>query len=425
MKTKDEATAAAAHPEAMPSHSESDRGSTIPDRSATEDRSSTEDGASQDGRKVPFSGERGGVPAGTDGSDGTHTPVGTDGSAATAAPAGTGSAPGTDRAVGLDDNGRSSTRVTAIDPDGEYRRHPGVDVAADPKDSTVDADSSTVDADSSAVDADNSTVERAAGPVEPAGASVDEPATTWGRGGAVPDEHDDGSGPEAVQRDGVETGAVDRDAVDRDAADRDAMAVGSGEPSSPSEAAADDATTDSTAVTVPDQRRAAGEIDEPEGWREWPAGQAPGANDGVATEASDGRATDAATTVVADDQVHDNAPGVLVPTSQPVDVSVDGANAGRPTPDHGKTIAELLPGDAAERLRQRWRDLQLRFVDNPHNVAEEADFLVGEAIEALTGALANTRGDLSRWRSDGTGDTEQLRLAVQRYREFLDRILTL
>src|ERR1700755_1951249 len=96
-----------------------------------------------------------------------------------------------------------------------------------------------------------------------------------------------------------------------------------------------------------------------------------------------------------------------------------------PALDQGKTIAELLPEDAAERLRERWRELQLRFVDDPHSVAEEADFLVGEAIEALTGVLANTRGDMSRWRGDGAGDTEALRQAVQRYREFLDRILTL
>jgi len=88
-------------------------------------------------------------------------------------------------------------------------------------------------------------------------------------------------------------------------------------------------------------------------------------------------------------------------------------------------VADLWPAHAAEALRERWRDLQLRFVEDPHNVAAEADFLVGEAIETLTGSLASLRADLSDWRYEGAGDTERLRVAVRRYHEFLNRILGL
>jgi hypothetical protein len=88
-------------------------------------------------------------------------------------------------------------------------------------------------------------------------------------------------------------------------------------------------------------------------------------------------------------------------------------------------VAELWPAASAEGLRERWRDLQLRFVDDPHGAATEADSLVGEVVETLTAALATQRADLSSWRSAGNGDTEQLRVAVQRYREFLDRVLGL
>lgn len=88
-------------------------------------------------------------------------------------------------------------------------------------------------------------------------------------------------------------------------------------------------------------------------------------------------------------------------------------------------VAELWPPGAAAALRQRWQDLQLRFVDDPHNAAAEADFLVGSAVETLTASLAALRTDLSGWRERGSGDTEQLRVAVRRYREFLDRILVL
>jgi hypothetical protein len=88
-------------------------------------------------------------------------------------------------------------------------------------------------------------------------------------------------------------------------------------------------------------------------------------------------------------------------------------------------VVGLWPTHAAEALRERWHDLQLRFVDDPHHAAAQADFLVGEAIETLTGSLASVRTDLSDWRSEGAGDTERLRVAVRRYREFLDRILGL
>jgi hypothetical protein len=88
-------------------------------------------------------------------------------------------------------------------------------------------------------------------------------------------------------------------------------------------------------------------------------------------------------------------------------------------------VAALWPAEAAEALRERWRELQLRFVDDPQNAAAEADFLVGEAIETLTGSLASLRGDLAHWRSEGDGDTERLRVAVQGYRGLFDRILGL
>jgi hypothetical protein len=88
-------------------------------------------------------------------------------------------------------------------------------------------------------------------------------------------------------------------------------------------------------------------------------------------------------------------------------------------------VADLWPADVAGGLRVRWREIQLRFLDDPHSAAAEADFLVGEAIETLNASLASLRGDLAGWRSTGGRDTEELRVAVQRYREFLERVLGL
>jgi hypothetical protein len=76
----------------------------------------------------------------------------------------------------------------------------------------------------------------------------------------------------------------------------------------------------------------------------------------------------------------------------------------------------------AQGVRERWRDLQLRFIDDPHSVANEAERVVEETVDALTASLNAFKNDLDAWRS-GPGDTEQLRAAVHRYRDFLDRLL--
>ncbi|MGC9665689.1 hypothetical protein ACNTMW_03925 [Planosporangium sp. 12N6] len=76
----------------------------------------------------------------------------------------------------------------------------------------------------------------------------------------------------------------------------------------------------------------------------------------------------------------------------------------------------------AQSVRERWRELQLRFIDDPHSVANEAEQIVDETVAALTTSLNAFKSDLDTWRS-GPGDTEQLRAAVHRYRDFLDRLL--
>ncbi len=80
---------------------------------------------------------------------------------------------------------------------------------------------------------------------------------------------------------------------------------------------------------------------------------------------------------------------------------------------------------SASGLRERWRDLQLRFVDDPRAAATEADAVLKETIEALGQSLQAARADLSDWRDQHEGDTEGLRQAMQRYRTVLDRVLSL
>jgi hypothetical protein len=104
----------------------------------------------------------------------------------------------------------------------------------------------------------------------------------------------------------------------------------------------------------------------------------------------------------------------------------------------GDEAAELMPGQApaestattvgwaegaAEDMRARWQDLQLRFVDDPSGVAGQARALVAEAVRAVTEALAEQQRQLDSWSTAEGGDTEQLRVVVQRYRDFFDRML--
>jgi hypothetical protein len=107
-----------------------------------------------------------------------------------------------------------------------------------------------------------------------------------------------------------------------------------------------------------------------------------------------------------------------------VGTSLESAGTSRPA---GSTVASdaatLLDGDTAQGFRDRWRDVQLRFVDDPHAAAGEAQALVEEAIQALASALAAQKNTLGGWQDSGSADTEQLRMAVRNYRDFLDRVL--
>jgi hypothetical protein len=139
-------------------------------------------------------------------------------------------------------------------------------------------------------------------------------------------------------------------------------------------------------------------------------------------------------------------------TGQPVDVDEGAEVAGGETPIVPVPMddsappdvirpGEMLPGDlpeepglalfdgeTTERFRDRWRELQLRFVDDPHAAEGQAVALVDEVVTALRDAVDQQRSALRDWQAGrgvdaNAGDTEQTRVAVRRYRDFLDRLL--
>lgn len=88
------------------------------------------------------------------------------------------------------------------------------------------------------------------------------------------------------------------------------------------------------------------------------------------------------------------------------------------------TGAVLFGGGEVERFRLRWRELQADFVDDPQKAVEGADRLVEEVMGALTDIFAAHKRELEgQWRGDDHGHTEELRVALRRYRSFFDQLL--
>lgn len=85
----------------------------------------------------------------------------------------------------------------------------------------------------------------------------------------------------------------------------------------------------------------------------------------------------------------------------------------------------LVAEDAALDYRTRWEVVQQGFVDDPRNAVSEADKLVDEVLEHLAAGFDRQRRDLEQEWSDGEPSTEDLRSALQRYRAFFRRLLTL
>lgn len=75
-------------------------------------------------------------------------------------------------------------------------------------------------------------------------------------------------------------------------------------------------------------------------------------------------------------------------------------------------------------LRSRWSNVQAGFVDEPRRAVEEADQLVATVMQRLAEGFASERSSLERqWDSGDNVSTEDLRLALQRYRTFFGRLL--
>ena len=99
------------------------------------------------------------------------------------------------------------------------------------------------------------------------------------------------------------------------------------------------------------------------------------------------------------------------------------------TPAESTPAAEAAPAAEGSPLgsldvaaiRTRLTDIQAGFVDEPRQAVEEAGRFVDDLVQQVADALRQQRGQLA----GPEGSTEDLRLALRAYRQFVDRLLGL
>jgi hypothetical protein len=107
------------------------------------------------------------------------------------------------------------------------------------------------------------------------------------------------------------------------------------------------------------------------------------------------------------------------------DLATERSDPDARAPSGEEGAAPLLPGDEAERFEQRWDDIQAKFVDEPRESVEQADMLVADLMQRISAGFSSTRSDLEgQWDRGDDVSTEELRVALTRYRSFFNRLLS-
>jgi hypothetical protein len=152
--------------------------------------------------------------------------------------------------------------------------------------------------------------------------------------------------------------------------------------------------------------------------RESAAGDAPGARTGEATAG-------APTAEPAGDTTESERASDAAPSDPQVSAPRDA-----PEPVHGAAqdideAGSLLPDGEETDFQRRWEDIQTRFVDDPRQAVEDADALVAGVMQRIAEGFAQARDGLEgQWSRGEDVGTEELRVALQRYRAFFRRLLS-
>ena len=123
--------------------------------------------------------------------------------------------------------------------------------------------------------------------------------------------------------------------------------------------------------------------------------------------------------VVADEPGHEETPEASpAPQAAPAAKAADARTNGE--------RARLFEQDRSSELQRRWTDVQARFVDDPKAAVKSADALVDEVIRDLSTLFSDERSKLEgQWDRNADVSTEDLRVAIRRYRAFFERLLSI
>lgn len=112
------------------------------------------------------------------------------------------------------------------------------------------------------------------------------------------------------------------------------------------------------------------------------------------------------------------------PKENAADTKKMAAIAPNPPANDVNTPSPLFSRSDIGDLRGRWSNVQTSFVDEPRRAVEEGDKLVATVMQRLAEGFANERSKLEKqWDGGDNVSTEDLRVALQRYRSFFDRLL--
>jgi len=95
-------------------------------------------------------------------------------------------------------------------------------------------------------------------------------------------------------------------------------------------------------------------------------------------------------------------------------------------PNGGENRLEpLFEPKVDQSFRGRWREIQTSFVDEPRQAVKRADELVAEVMQQMAQNFSDQRNNLEhQWGASDEVSTEELRVALTRYRAFFERLLS-
>lgn len=104
------------------------------------------------------------------------------------------------------------------------------------------------------------------------------------------------------------------------------------------------------------------------------------------------------------------------PRSLPTPLSVAPAREARPVPFRPEEVHLLV---------ERWVGVQNAFIEDPRRAVQQADQLISEIGQRLLGVIEGERAAMRGMLENGEASTEELRLAMRRYRALFDLLLTM